>query len=135
MSHVGLSVDDWNHHENDWDYDGWDESWWDSPDLQFGQNAGTKHSILCAHGEFRGGNRNHSMRADRVVEEANVGFDALLLGDYHTPMDGVGGYEQAYYAGPTQSISTTGNDFDPGVNLFEFYEDGEIERSREPISA
>jgi hypothetical protein len=131
VGHVGLGVEDWNHSTDEWRYDGWDESWWDNPGLSFVEEPNTEHSVLCSHGKF---SEDGNMPASEVVENSNFWFDKLLLGDRHIPVDDVGGYIDAHYAGPTQRISRSKKDIEPRVNIFEFHESGEIEHEEVSIA-
>jgi len=131
VGHVGLGTEDWDFDSNEWKYDGWDESWWDDPDLSFAEDPKTAHSVLCSHGKF---SEEGNMPASEVVEQSDVWFDKLLLGDRHVPMDGVGGHEDAHYAGPIQSISRSNKDVETQVSIFEFHESGEIEHEKVSIA-
>jgi hypothetical protein len=136
VGYMGLGEKRWE--GNGWS--SWDTSWWENPDLSFGRQPGTTHNILCTHGKFEVGgshgelNRDgEEMTAKKVADESDIEFSKLLLGDKHSPKDGVGGNEDAHYSGPTKRIGSD-DDFSPKINIFEFHASGEVELNREPIS-
>lgn len=100
----------------------------DGRDVDTGDGPATDYAVLVAHGQFAPlvpdyGGRTDPWDARSVLEESTVGFDALLLGDEHTPCrerleDGT----VLTYPGSTERVSADER-ADRGYNIVEF-EDG-----------
>jgi predicted phosphodiesterase len=115
-----LGTDDWESGEDEWR--SWNTKLPESFHLK--ENSAT-HNILCYHGAFT--EDGNYPPATEFVERFNLSFDKLLLGHKHDSMDGVEGCEYAHYSGATQRLREKESP-SVGVNIFEFYDDGSIEK-------
>ena len=101
----------------------------DSLEYEF-ESDDAEHAVLVSHGLFKPlvpDYGNVEWDAEEVLEAATVDFDAMLLGDEHTPTTRQVGETWVTYCGSTERASASERD-ERGYNLITF--DGDVRISR-----